>query len=209
MGGLLHTAQSHGSNKAALILCFKNTKIQTFLYSQLGFYKHALSLCVKFIKKKFILLSLPFSLFACTWQPLLLQFHTFTRGEETCIMIYILLGCFPIRNKEGGKQFRKLRDWPPRYTTTHMSQCLFSVWHKFSSCPVLSILPNQTMIKDVKGWSAMLAIRKTAYFWVSEDAVSETALRQNQHTIAQRTWFCLSAESKLSLDLRTLTSVPF
>lgn len=143
MGGLLHTVQSHGSNKPALILHFKKTKIQTLLYSQLGFYKHAPSLCVKFIKKKLILLSLPFSLFACMWQPLLLQFLTSTWCGETCIMIYILLGCFPIRNKEAGKQVRKLRDWPPRYKTTHMRQCLFSVWHKFSSCSVLTILTNQ------------------------------------------------------------------
>lgn len=140
MGGLLHTVQSHGTNKPALILHFKKTKIQTLLYSPIGFYKHASSLCVKFIRKKFILLSLSFH--ACG-QPLLLQFLTFPWGGETCIMIYTLLGCFPIRNKEGAKQVRKLRDWPLRHKTTHMRQCLFSVWHKFSSCSVLSTLANQ------------------------------------------------------------------
>lgn len=108
MGGLLHTVQSHGSNKPALILHFKKTKIQTLLYSQLGFYKHVSSLCVKFIKKELILLSLPFSLFACMWQPLLHQFLTFTWGGETCIMIYTLLGCFPIRNKEVGETSQKV-----------------------------------------------------------------------------------------------------
>lgn len=140
MGGLLHTVQPLGSNKPALILHFKKTKIQTLLYSPIGFYKHAPSLCVKFIRKKFILLSL--SLHACV-QPLLLQFLTFTWGGETCIMIYTLLGCFPIRNKERAKQVSKLTDGPPRYKTTHMRQCLFSVWHKSPSCSVLSTSANQ------------------------------------------------------------------
>lgn len=140
MGGLLRAVQPHGSNKPALILYFNKTKTQTLLYSPTGFYKHAPSLSVKFIRKKLIVLSL--SLHACG-QPLLLQFLTFTWGGETCIMIYILLDCFPIRNKEGAKKVRKLKYWPPRYKTTHMRQCLFSVWHKFSSCSVLSTLANQ------------------------------------------------------------------
>lgn len=174
MGGLLHTVQSQRSNKPALILHFEKTKIQTLLYSQLGFYKHAPSLCVKFIKKKFILLSLPFCLLARMWQLLLLHSLTFTWGGEPCIMIYILLGCFPIRNKEGGKQVRKLRDWPPRYKTTHMRQYLFSVWHKFSSCSVLSILTNQK--STCKRLVSNAGSQKMAYFCLSENAASETAL---------------------------------
>lgn len=67
----------------------------------------------------------------------------FYMGGETCIMIYTLLGCFPIRNKERAQQVRKLMDGPPRYKTTHVRQCLFSVWQKFSSCSVLSTLANQ------------------------------------------------------------------
>lgn len=140
------------------------------------------------------------------WQPLSLQVLTFTWSGDTSIMIYILLGCFPITNKEGGKQVTKLRDWPPRYKTTHVRLCLFSVWHKFSSCSMLSILTKQHLIKDTKGWSAMLGVRKITL--LSENAASETALPQNHSTIAQRTWVHLSTESTLRLHLQNLTSVP-
>lgn len=158
MGGLLHAVQPHGSNKPAPILHFKKTKIQILLYSPIGFYKHGPSLYVKFIRKKFILLSL--SLHACG-QPLLLQFLIFTWVEGLASWFTPFWVVFPSEIKKG---LNKSESWgiglqsikPPTWGNV----CSQSGINSPLVCPLHLSKPEEHMIQEVQGWSAVPVVRK-------------------------------------------------